>query len=431
MATPVDRLVISRLVHRFNFGPTPGQFAALVSAGVDQTVATVLNAPANDPGLAVVTDPPLTDLGPFPTPGSVTATAFYRAMGQQNIALILWWLDRMALAKYPLIERMTWFWHGHWATAVSKVQYALPMKIQNDTLRQYALGNFTSMAHTMIVDGALIVWLDGELNVTKAPNENLAREFMELFTLGVGNYTENDVKAAAQALTGYRVVHSSGVVSFDPRRHDPSVINFLGTSQTFTAPTLSDYVTSLSDDAAFIAERVWFRFVSTQSPAPTSLAGAFATRDISALIRAVATDPGMQDPANSQVKSPVEWLISACRALKIRPSTLPSPTAVVNYISQMGQLPFDPPNVGGWPYDDAWLTASATQYRVALATYLVKYGDLSPLTSAVGDPVQALADWLGVAVWSSSTASVLSGALSNPAQMIVLALCAPDYVVSV
>lgn len=429
MTTAQDRFVLSRLIHRFNFGPKPGQFVQLLNGGLDAASATVLSAPSTDPGLAALAAPAITDLGPFPAPGSATRTAFDRAMYQQFILLILWWLDRMVLADFPLVERMTWFWHGHWATAISKVQYALPMKVQNDTMRSHALGNFADMSRAMVLDGALIVWLDGELNIRKAPNENLAREFMELFTLGVGNYSENDVRAAAAALTGYRVVHSNGTVTFNPNLHDTSVFTLLGTTKAWDAPTLSDYVTSLAIDASFVAQRMWFRFVTTSSPAPASLAAGFADRDIAALVQRIAKDPGMQDPLNSQVKSPVEWFVSACRALNLRPSQLASPNTAINYISAMGQLPFDPPNVGGWPYDDAWLTASATQYRLALAGYLVKYGDVSPV-SITGDRVQAAADWLGVAQWSSNTANVLAGAQSDPVRLALLALCAPEYVVN-
>jgi len=100
----------------------------------------------------------------------------------------------MVLSEHPLRERMTWFWHGHWATSYQKVDDALPMYIQNQTLRKFALGNFADMSRAMVNDGALIFWLDGQTNTIKAPNENLSRELMELFTLGVNRYFESDVR---------------------------------------------------------------------------------------------------------------------------------------------------------------------------------------------------------------------------------------------
>ena len=144
------------------------------------------------------------------------------------------------LADYPFVERMTWFWHGHWATSISKVTYALPMKIQNDTLRTHALGNFKDMSRAMVRDGALIFWLDGEENVAYSPNENLGREFMELFTLGVGNYSQSDVHQAALGFTGYNVDQTSGAVTFDPKLHDNDKVSVLGKRQVFDAVTLSD-----------------------------------------------------------------------------------------------------------------------------------------------------------------------------------------------
>ena len=194
MAT-IDRVEIARLIHRFGFGPKPGEYAQLVSAGLQTARQQILTPPTSDQGLLKVANPTLSDLGPFPPQKSAAATAFESARSQQILALQLWWLDRMALADHGLNERMTWFWHGHWATALAKVEYALPMFIQNQLLRESALGNFKDQARAMIVDSALLYWLDGDSNYVGSPNENLAREFMELFTLGVGAYSEQDVQA--------------------------------------------------------------------------------------------------------------------------------------------------------------------------------------------------------------------------------------------
>ena len=125
----------------------------------------------------------------------------------------------MYLSDYPLTERMTWFWHGHWATALSKVIYSLPMQKQNNTLRTHALGNFEDMTKAMVVDGALNYWLDNEENYLTSPNENLARELMELMTLGVNNFTQHDVTAAARALTGYSTDINDGSSHFQSAQH--------------------------------------------------------------------------------------------------------------------------------------------------------------------------------------------------------------------
>ena len=158
-----QRLEISRLFHRFGFGPRPGEFAFALKQGVDATRSRLLLfvPPARDVGLSAVADPALPDLGNFPQPGTAARAAFDAAMKAQRQMLVLWWLDRMTLAENALVEKMTWFWHGHWATSIGKVEYALPMYLQNQTLRTNALGDFGTQSRAMIMDGALQYWLDG------------------------------------------------------------------------------------------------------------------------------------------------------------------------------------------------------------------------------------------------------------------------------
>jgi uncharacterized protein (DUF1800 family) len=429
MTTASDRLELSRLVHRFGFGPKPGEYVALLRAGIPQARATVL-ARRYDHGLDALVTPPFPDMGQAPTDPTANA-AYWQEVYDQSISVAMWWMDRMVLADYPFIERMTWFWHGHWATSISKVSYALPMKIQNETLRSHALGNFADMSRAMVQDGALIYWLDGEENVAWSPNENLGREFMELFTLGVGHYTQNDVHQAALGFTGYQVDQTSGKVTFDAKYHDTKPQSVLGKRENFNARTLSDYIVSRPENAKFIARRLWFRFVSTTIAPPDSLAKVFENRDIAELITTIAKHPLLRRPGVSQAKSPVEWFVSCCRALRITPSKLPSSGDVAWMLESMGQFPFNPPSVGGWPYDEAWLTAASTQYRIDMTYYLLQHGNLEPLTSvAKSEMVQAAADWLGVPQWSTRTERSLNQALTDPNRFAMLALCSPEYLVS-
>ena len=428
-----QNLEISRLFHRFGFGPRPGEYAKALTDGVEATRTKLLTVPAVDAGLAKVVDPEITDLGPRPKPNTKEIVPFAIAMRYQSQQMVVWWLDRMALADNGLTEKMTWFWHGHWATSVDKLNYPLPMFNQNKTFRTYCLGSFKDMTRAMINDGALQFWLDGQDNTSKAPNENLGRELMELFTLGVGRYTEDDVKSISRALTGYQVNRSNGTVTINQNRRDKNPVTLLGTTAVYTGDSLADFLVARDDSAKFIAERLWYRFISSTEDMPANFVAqsAFSNRDISAAVTAMAGDSVMRDEKYAMVKSPVEWFISACRALELTPSALKTPAQMINFLQKLGQVPFSPPNVGGWPAAEAWLSSATAQYRISFATWLVKQSDLRVLKSLT--PAQRMlqsADWLGVPEWSPRTKTALRGAQGDPAQFALLALCSPEYLVS-
>jgi len=432
VASVSERRKIARLVHRFGFGPRPGEFNSLLTLGFDSAANLYLTSPSSDEFADSQPEPEVSDQGPRPAPNSSAVVAYATEKRAQLSSLTLWWLDRMVLSEHSLRERMTWFWHGHWATSYQKVDDALPMFLQNLTLRAFALGNFATMARAMVNDGALIYWLDGQTNTIKAPNENLSRELMELFVLGVNRYTESDVRETAKALTGYRVNKTSGAVTFLPKQHFSGTINFLGTSGSFDGNSLSDFLVSRSDCAQFISERLWYRFISSTSPFDDrGLTAAFAQRDIAKLVQALGRHPALDDPTNSLVKSPIDWFVSVCRAFEITPSKFSNTALLRRYLDNLGQVPFFPPNVGGWPADQAWLSSSSAQYRIQFATALVKESNLSPISSLPESMrISALADLLGVAAWSQRTELALRGAIKDPQRLALLAICSPEYIVS-
>jgi uncharacterized protein (DUF1800 family) len=427
------RLEIARLSHRFAFGPRPGEFAAALDAGVSATRQKVLTVPATDAGAARVVEPLITDLGSRPKPNTAEVIPFVTGLRNQTEQLTLWWLDRMALSDHGLTEKMTWFWHGHWATSITKVDHPLAMYKQNQVFRQFALGNFSQMSRAMVNDAALQYWLDGQTNTVKAPNENLGRELMELFTLGVNRYTEDDVKAVARVLTGYQVSVSAATVVINPKRRDTSAVTILGQTSTYTAESVSDYLVGKSDCAQFIAERLWYRFISSTENMPANFGPVktFSSREIAPLVTAIASDSAMSNARYAMVKSPVEWFISACRALELTPSELSTAKQLINHLNKLGQIPFYPPNVGGWPAAEAWLSSASAQYRIDFATWLIKQSSLRALNEIPVDRrVLASADWLGVTEWSPRTQTALRNSLSNPQEFALLALCSPEYVVS-
>jgi len=428
-----NRLEIARLYHRFGFGPRPGEFKAALANGLSATKTALLSVPAVDSGAAKVAELKIKDLGPRPAQKTSELIDFSIALRQQIKDLPLWWLDRMALSDHALTERMTWFWHGHWATAIGKLNHAYPMYLQNQTLRKYALGNFGEMANAMLSDGALQFWLDGGENTAKSPNENLARELMELFVLGVNRYTETDVRELSRALTGFQIERSSGKVTFNAKRYDSNIKTILGASTTFNGTSATAHLVAQKDNAKFISERMWFRFISSQVelPSDNSLEKSFETRDISKLVVALADSQILSNPDYSIVKAPVEWFIGVARHLNLTPSELKTPAQLLGYLDKLAQVPFSPPNVGGWPTDESWLSSASAQSRIQFAAWLIKQADLTALKAiAPNKRVAWLQDELGVLAFSNRTRIALDGVKTNPAQLLQLAICSPEYVVS-
>ena len=428
-----DRLEIARLYHRFGFGPRPGEFKAALANGLSATKTSLLSVPTVDLGAAQVAEPNITNLGQRPDQKTSALIEFNIALRQQVKDLPLWWLDRMTLSDHTLTERMTWFWHGHWATAVGKINYAYPMYIQNQTLRKHALGNFGEMASAMVNDGALQFWLDGGENTIKSPNENLARELMELFTLGVNRYTETDVRELSRAMTGYQIERSTGKVTFNTKRYDPNIKTILGSSTTFNGTSATTHLVAQKDNAKFISERFWFRFISslTELPSDNSLEKSFETRDISKLVTALTDSKILSNPDYSIVKAPVEWFVGVARYLKLTPSALKTPAQLLSYLDKLAQVPFSPPNVGGWPTDESWLSSASAQSRIQFASWIIKQADLSALIAiAPNKRVAWLQDELGILAFSTRTRLALDGVKGTPAQLLQLAICSPEYVVS-
>ncbi|NBO16791.1 MAG: DUF1800 family protein [Actinobacteria bacterium] len=428
-----NRLELARLHHRFGFGPKPGEFEKDLLAPITLAKSRILTNPQSDLALSSLADPVLADLGNRPKADSPEIVKFGQDLRAQNLQLTLWWLDRMVLADNCLAEKMTWFWHGHWATSIKKVNYPLSMYRQNQTLRINALGNFRKMTKEMVNDGALQVWLDGPSNTFNAPNENLARELMELFTIGVNNYTEEDVKAASRALTGYQVVRSTGQVFINQRRRDLNPVTILGTTNTFSGDSLTDLLVDRVECQNFIAERIWFRFISSTLPMPKNFAAkaAFASREISPTIQAAADSSHLSNPSYELVKSPVEWFVSVCRALELIPSQLQPATRTLNYLEKLGQVPFDPPTVGGWPAGAAWLTSATSLHRLEFANWLIGKSRLATLRDTPAEQkITKSLNWLGINKWSDRTKVALTEAINHPPQFTLSAICSPEYVVN-
>jgi uncharacterized protein (DUF1800 family) len=429
------RAEVAHLLRRAGFGGRAEEIDVAEQAGYEATVASLLAGVGLDQGVTA-TPPPVFAQLPAGRPDVVQRKQVNQQRAQQAAQLAAWWVARMVAARAPLVEKRTWFWHGHWATAIQKVRSAALMLAQNQTLRSLGGGDFGALAQAMVRDPAMAVWLDEIGSTKQAPNENLARELMELFTLGVGHYTEQDVREAARALTGWRLDRASARLVFAPRAHDEGPKTILGRTGDFDSVALVDLLVAQPASAVWVATRLWNRYAAPGAvPAEvlSRLLAAYGSgRDLTALLRALLLDPVFRGRAvrGSLVKQPVEYVVGALRVLGLTVDSAPGRDrdVVLATLKRLGQVPFDPPNVGGWPSGDAWLTAAATQARLDFARWAVTRGDLGPVASvSAGSRVDAAARLLGVDEWSPRTRAALAGAAGDPHTLVVLALVAPEY----
>jgi uncharacterized protein (DUF1800 family) len=439
------RSELAHLLRRVTFGPRAEEVDGAERAGIDATLTRLFTPVGEDAGAART---PAPALDPVPAPGkNADATARAKARQQQREqvkTVTLWWLDRMTQADHQLHEKLTFFWHGHWATSVEKVRDAGLMLAQQQTLHRHGAGDFAVLVKAMLRDPALIVWLDGQKNTDKAPNENLARELMELFTLGIGRYDETDVRQGARALTGWRIDQKQTdqkqkIAVLDARRHDDRAKTILGRTGAFDADGFADILLAQPANAEFLAARLWLRYASV-SPVPddvrTRLASTYRPgRDVSALLRALLTDPGFANTPGQLVKQPVEWAVGAMRQLGIRPGALTDQQQrqLIGGLDQMGQVPFAPPSVGGWPSGAAWLSTSAVQVRLRLADLLAARAEPAASAKLTAVPAaqrpEALARLLVVDTFTDRTRAVLAKSAADVRRLIALGLASPEYAV--
>jgi uncharacterized protein (DUF1800 family) len=296
---------------------------------------------------------------------------------QDDLDLITWWLNRMRYSPNPFREKMTLFWHGHFATSVQKVRDSYLMWQQNELLREHAYGNFSLMVKAISRDPAMLIWLDTRVSQKGHPNENFAREVMELFTIGIGNYTENDVQEGARAFTGYRIDPTDETFRYAPRLHDDSNKTFLGKTGPFTGDDILDIILSQPATARFISKKLW-TFYSYEDPDPAlveALASNFrgTSYEIRLLMNTIFRSSEFYSPdaVRTQIKSPVQWVVQTSKLLD---SPMPRPLITVNALRQLGQLPFAPPNVKGWDGGRSWITTSTLLYRYNMANFAVGNG---------------------------------------------------------
>ena len=352
-ASDAVRSDLAHLYRRAGFGATPAELDAAVTAGYAATVAALVRPPsASDQGVLSTPPPQLTVAQPPGKDQTAAQRKAYQAqVGSEGRELSLWWLDRMVMATNPFPEKLTFFWHGHFATAMSKVRSAALMLRQNELLRSEGLGAFDALDLAIARDPAMMIWLDENQNIAGRANENFARENMELFTLGYGNYTEDDVREGARCYTGWRYNQNTDAFVEVAQRHDNGTKTVLGHTGNFDGGDLITILTHSEASHRWVSTRVWSRFAKSLAtdPALDNLISTYAEHvNVGALMTALFNSSSFLQTKGELVKQPVEYVVGALRALKMRADN----QTYLAYLQALGQVPFEPPNVGGWPYDD-------------------------------------------------------------------------------
>jgi len=277
-----------------------------------------------------------------------------------------WWLREMAATPSPLTERMTLFWHNRFVSAQPKVRYTQLMYRQNVLLRGHALGRFDELLHAVAKDPAMLIYLDSATNRRGSPNENFAREVMELLTLGEGKYSEDDIKQAARAFTGWSIDFDTGDYLFRRPLHDGGEKTVFGRTGNFDGDAVLDIMLAQPGSSEFIVRKLWREFVSPQPDEARVKAIAAQFRaggwDIAQPVRALLLQPEVvaRNEDNALVKSPVELMVGLLRQSG---GELTQPVAAAVALAGMGQNLFSPPNVRGWPGGEAWINTNTLLAR--------------------------------------------------------------------
>ncbi len=296
-----------------------------------------------------------------------------------------WWYREMLDTSSPLTEKMTLFWHNHFATSQQKVRFTPLMYRQNVVLRQNALGNFGTLLHQIACDPAMVIYLDSAQNRREQPNENFAREVMELFTLGEGNYTERDIKEVARAFTGWSLDRETGQFLFRRGMHDFGQKTVLGRTGDFDGKAVLDFLLAHPQTAEFISRKLWKEFIS---PKPDDeelhrFARIFRNSryNIKTVMRAILTSDAFYAAENraTLVKSPVELVVGTLKQFEIEAPNL-RPFVIAG--SLLGQNVFAPPNVKGWPGGEAWINSATLLGRKQLLDRLFRADEHVELVGA-------------------------------------------------
>jgi hypothetical protein len=402
---PWNSRLAGHLLRRAGFGGSPDDVKRLSAMRVGDAVESFIHFPstADLPAPANVFDPYA--LGILPLRRGALGAGMMddnarrarqqdlrRQARQSIIALQKWWLDRMVATPAPLQEKMTFFFHGHFTTAaIQKGVWPSYVYNQNQLFREYALGNLRELTLAVSKDPAMLLYLDNARSAQAHPNENYARELMELFTLGHGNYSEQDIRQSARAFTGWTVNPRTGGFAEAPRLHDNGTKQFMGRSGNFSGEDIVNIIFGHPACAKFFAAELLSFFVYSD-PEPQlvdAVAGLLNEHGYNlapVMSKLIASNVFFSERAyRALVKSPVEFVVGSYKVFGLKETDPSAQRALV----QMGQILFYPPNVAGWPGGTNWLTSQMMIARENFATALVNSQMMAQSSWLTGVPMDA------------------------------------------
>jgi uncharacterized protein (DUF1800 family) len=359
--SPWDLKKAGHVYRRASFGATCQELETALGAGPEKTVEQLLHG------------------GPGQEAFDRETAGLARTIADANSGpqASAWWLYRMLYSPHPLRERLTLFWHNHFATSNAKVNNAGHMLGQYELMRRNALGNFRTLLQEMSKDPAMMIWLDTSQSKKQMPNENYARELMELFSLGIGNYTETDIREAARAFTGWRI--EAGKALFKSEEHDNGEKTVFGKKGQWAGADIVGFCLEKPAAATFIASKLYRFLVSESLPGTPQLleplVAEFRRSDYNfgALVERILRSNLFFAPHvyRTRIKSPVDFALGIVRALEGRVGT----TALAQAMQELGQHLFYPPTVKGWDGGPKWLDGHTLLFRQNLALAMTSTED--------------------------------------------------------
>jgi len=435
MTTRPNSSVLGHLYRRAGFGASRAEIDEAEKVGFNATVdKLVAGLSAKD-----VTGDALKI--PYTTPLAQSNIPDFRYDDYEEfVALSTWWIDRMIVTSTPLREKLVLMMHEQFPTSYAKVGYANLMYVQNQLFRKLGPGPFDVLTQAVSADPAMLIWLDTGTDLKARPNENFARELMERFTMGIGTYSEHDVREAARAFTGWSLDYTTGQFFFNPYDHDNGEKRYLGHTGHLQGEDIINIATHTEASSKWVVSRFWSWLaypVTPRDPVVAELAREYK-KDLSMtnLLGNILRHPRFvsKQSMNGLIKQPIEYLVGMLRLLGLNTAAFGEGT-IVYLLGNLGQQPFVPFNVGGWGQNQYWLSTSASNCQLGLAWGVAQYADLTQVADLNGNPgaqVAEISKMLAIDSWSNGTYAALwkmadKGTIQ---ELLVMALVSPEFLMN-